>query len=245
MAEIAAEVAPVNPIKKQARIAGLLYALVAVTGPVSLVYIPGKLFIAGDAMGAADRIRASESLLRLGIASELFYQTIEVFLILVLYRLFKAVNKPLSRQMAVLGLLPIPIVFLNVLNEIAALTLVNGPNFLAVIGPKQLGALATLFVALHGQGLQLAEIFWGLWLLPFGLLIIRCGFIPKALGALVIVAGAGYLIGAAVSLVVPYYASHLGVFTGVLELGEPAIILWLLIWGAKVQSANSLFASSR
>src|SRR5665213_433032 len=105
--------------------AGLLYTLVAVTGPISLVYIPGKLFVAGDAMGAADRIRASESLLRLGIASELFYQTIEVFLVLVLYDLFKTVNKPFARQMAVLGLLPIPIVILNVLNEIAALTLVS------------------------------------------------------------------------------------------------------------------------
>jgi Domain of unknown function (DUF4386) len=235
----------VNPIKKQARIAGLLYTLVAVTGPVSLVYIPGKLFVAGDAVGAADRIRASESLLRLGIASELFYQTIEVFLVLVLYELFKDVNKPLARQMAVLGLLPIPIVFLNVLNEIAALTLVSGANFLAVIGPKQLGALATLFVALHGQGLQLAEIFWGLWLFPFGLLIIRCGFIPKALGVLVLIAGTGYLISASVSLMVPYYASHVGIFTGVLELGEPAIILWLLIWGAKGQPSNSLFASAR
>ncbi len=227
-----------DSIKKQARIAGLLYTSVAVTGPVSLVYIPGKLFMAEDAVGAAVRIRASTSLLRLGIASELFYQTIEVFLVLVLYSLFKPVNKPLARQMAVLGLLPIPIVLLNLLNEIVALVLVSGAKFLTVIGPKQLGALATLFVALHGQGLQLAQIFWGLWLFPLGLLIIRCGFIPKALGVLVLLAGAGYVIGAFVSLVVPSYASDLGSFTGVLELGEPAIILWLLIWGAKVPSLS-------
>src|SRR5208337_561628 len=153
--------------RKQARIAGMLYALIAVTAPVGLSYVPGQLFGSGDAMATADHIRASESLLRVGIASELFHQTIEVFLVLVLYDLFKPVNKSLARQLAILGLVPIPIVFLNVLNEIAALILVSGASFLAVFTAPQLDALAMFFVRLHGQGLQVAAIFWGLWLFPF------------------------------------------------------------------------------
>ncbi len=228
-----------EPTKRQARFAGLLYTIVALTGPVSLVYIPHKLFVSTDASGAADHIRASEPLLRFGIASELFYQAIEVFLIVALYALFKPVNLPLARQMAILGLIPIPIVFLNVLNEIAALALVSGAHFLAAFGTPQLGALAVLFMGLHGQGLQVAAIFWGLWLFPFGLLIIRCGFIPKALGTAVMVAGVGYLIGSCASLVLPHSASLLGSLAGMLELGELPIIAWLLFWGAKAQAPGA------
>ena len=165
--------------RKQAKIAGALYALVAVTAPIGLIYVPGKLFVTGDATATADHIRAFESLLRMGIASELFHQAVEVFLVLVLYGLFKPVSKSLARQLAILGLVPIPIIFVNVLNEIAALILVSGANFLAVFGKPQLDALAMLFVRLHSQGLQVASIFWGLWLFPFGVLVMRCGFIPR------------------------------------------------------------------
>jgi hypothetical protein len=232
-----------DAIKKQARIAGILYTLVAITGPFSLVYIPGKLFVAGGAADPGERIRASASLLRLGIASELVYQTIEVFLVLALYSLFKPVNKTLARQMAILGFIPIPIVFLNVLNEVASLMLVSGASFLAPLGKQQLGSLATLFAILHGQGLQVAGVFWGLWLFPFGLLIIRCGFIPKVLGVSVMIAGVGYLIGSFSSLALPVTWGALGRAAGMLEIGEPPIILWLLIWGARIRPTNGYPAS--
>jgi hypothetical protein len=225
--------------RKQARIAGLLYVLIAVTAPVGLIYVPGKLFVIGDATATADHVRASESLLRMGMASELFHQTIEVFLVLVLYGLFKPVNKSLARQLAILGLVPIPIVFLNVLNEIAALILVSGANFLAVFGKPQLDALAMFFVRLHGQGIQVAAIFWGLWLFPFGLLVMRCGFIPKALGVLIMIAGLGYVLDSFTSLILPHYSSTVGDVASILELGELPIILWLLIWGAKAPSLNA------
>src|SRR6266850_2609585 len=94
-----------NSTKKQARVAGLLYLLIGVTAPIGLLYVPGKLIVSGDATATADRIRASESLLRIGIASELFHQIICVFLVLALYRLFKAVNEAHARQLVILGAL--------------------------------------------------------------------------------------------------------------------------------------------
>ena len=233
-----------DSLKRQARVAGLLYTIVAITGPVSLVYIPHKLFTAGQALGAADRVRSLESLLRLGVASELFYQTIEVFLVLALYGLFKTVNTTRARQMAILGLLPIPIVLVVVLNEIAALMLTSSPRFLSVFGKPQLDALATLFMGLHAQGLQVAALFWGLWLFPLGSLVIRCGFIPKALGVSAMVAGVGYLIGSTASLVIRQYASSLSGIAGILQVGELPIILWLLIWGARAQPSDSKLAAA-
>jgi len=225
-----------NSTKKQARVAGLLYLLAAIPAPIGLMYVPGKLIVSGDATATADRIRASESLLRIGIASELFPQIIAIFVVLALYRLFKAVNETLARQMVILGaLVSVPIMFLNVLNEIAALILVSGADFLSVFDKRQLDALAYLFLRLHSQGIDVVAIFWGLWLFPFGMLVIRSGFIPRVLGVLLMIAGFGYVVNSFTSLLLPQYTQLVGQFTMVLYFGELPIIFWLLIWGARVQ----------
>ena len=158
-----------SSIRQQARVAGVLYLLLALTAPLGLLYVPGKVIVLGNASATAANIRASEGLLRGGIASELIHQLIAVFLVLALYRLFKTVDEALARQVVVLGaLVSVPIVFVNVLNEVAALTLVSGADFLSVFEQPQLDALAYLFLRLHGQGITVASVFWGLWLFPFG-----------------------------------------------------------------------------
>jgi hypothetical protein len=224
-----------NDDKRQARIAGLLYLLVAITAPYGLMVVPGRLIVAGDPAATSALIAAHDAMLRLGMASELFHQAVEVFMVLVLYNLFKPVNKTLAQQMLVLGLVPIPMVFLNVLGEVAAATVANGPAWLSAFGKPQLDALALLLMNLHAQGLQLAAVFWGLWLLPLGLLALRCGFIPKVFGWLVIASSAGYVLGAFTSLIAPGLAAALGTLVFVLELGEPMMILWLVLVGARTK----------
>jgi len=225
-----------NSTKKQARVAGLLYLVLAIPAPIGLMYVPSKLIVSGDATATADRIRASESLLRIGIASELFPQIIFIFLVLALYRLFKAVNETLAQQMVILGaLVSVPIVFLNVLNEIAALILVSGADFLSVFDKNHLDALAYLFLRLHKQGIIVVSIFWGLWLFPFGMLVIRSGFIPRILGVLLMIAGFGYLVSSFTSLLLPQYEKLVGQFTMVLNFGELPIIFWLLIKGVNAE----------
>src|SRR5262245_24414853 len=134
-----------DSIKKQARVAGVLYLLIGITAPIGLEFVPGRLIVSGNATATAERIRASESLLRIGIASDLFHQAVCVFLVLALYRLFKAVNETHARQLVILGaLVSVPIMFLNVVNEIAALVLLSGAEFLSVFEKSQLDALAYL-----------------------------------------------------------------------------------------------------
>jgi hypothetical protein len=221
-------------IKKQARIAGAWYFAVLLIAPIGLVYVPNLLYVRENATATADHIRASETLLRIGISSELIHEVLWVFVVLALYRLLKPVNENRAREMLILGaLVSVPIVFLNVLNEVAALLLVSGANFLAVFTRPQLDALALLFFRLHGQGLNVASIFWGLWLFPFGTLVIRSGFIPRFLGALLFLAGAGYVVSAFTTLLLPQYARPVETVAGILEYGELPIILWLLIWGAR------------
>jgi hypothetical protein len=227
-----------NSTKKQARIAGLLYLLASIIGFFCLAYVPGKLIVSRDATATANHVRASETLLRFGIASELIAFTIFIFVALALYRLFKAVSERHAVAMATLLLVSIPLSLLNVLNEIAALVLVSGAGFLSAFEKGQLDALAYLFLRLHGQGFVVAEIFWGLWLFPFGVLVIRSGFIPRFLGVLLFIAGSGYLASSFTSLLLPSYGHLVDQFTMVLTAGELPIIFWLLIWGAKDQPSD-------
>jgi len=226
--------------KKQARVAGFLYLLGAIIAPIGLMLVPSRLIVGGDAAATADNIRASESLFRIGIASELIHQIIFIFLVLALYRLFKVVDQNLAVLMVILGaLVSVPIVFLSVLNEIAALVLLSGADFVSVFDKSQLDTLAYLFLRLHSQGINLAAIFWGLWLFPFGILVIRSGFIPRVLGFLLMMAGFAYPVNSFTSLLLPQYADTVSQFAMVLYFGELPIIFWLLIWGAKEQRSDA------
>ena len=226
----------ITRIRTDARVAGVLYLLIALIAPIGLIYVPGRLIVVGDAAATAERLRSLEWVLRLGMASELSHQIVAIFLVLALYRLFKPVSEYQARLLLILGLLlSLPIVFVNVLNEVAALILAGSATFLSVFERPQRDALTYLFLRLHGQGIQVAAIFWGLWLFPFGILVIRSRFIPRALGVLLIVAGCGYLAASAASLLLPGYASAVLPIAQLLEIGELPIIVWLLIWGAKPQ----------
>lgn len=228
-----------NSTKKTARIAGLLYLVNGITGFFGIVYIPTRLIVSDDAVATANNILASERLFRLGIVSELICAAEYVFLLWALYRLLSCVNKTHASLMVILGLVFIPIMCLNLLNEIAALTLVRGAGFLSVFDQHQLQAIAMLFLDLHRYGYLIGYIF-GLWLFPFGLLVFRSGFLPRFLGILLIAAGFGYLADCFTPLLAPSYADAVGRIASIpLMLGEPATILWLLIRGAKDQPLPS------
>jgi hypothetical protein len=227
--------------KRQARTAGLLYLLMALAAPFGLLIVPDALVVAGDAAATADNIRASPWMLRAGIASELVHQVIAIFLVLALYRLFKPVDAALARLVVVLGaLVSVPIMFVNTLNELAALAFAGGAPFLSGFDKPQLDGLAYLSLHLHEQGVVLASIFWGLWLFPFGRLVMICGFIPAWLGLLLIAAGAGYLVDASTALVLPQYEALVSKFTAPLQFGELPIIVWLLIWGARTSGGRAV-----
>src|SRR5215831_704446 len=224
-----------NKTKRQARLAGLLYFLASVPAPIGLVYVPNKLIVLNDATATASHIRDSESLLRLGIACELWQASMFIFVVLALYRLFTAVSEAHALAMMVLMLISIPIFLVSVVNEIAALLVVSGANFLSVFDPGQLNTLAYIFMRLHSRTNLVAEIFSGLWLFPFGILVIQSGFIPSILGYLLFLAALGYLASSLTFLLLPAYGPVVDKFTSPLPICELSIILWLLIWGAKDQ----------
>ena len=229
-----------NSLKKQSRIAALLYFISCLPAPFALLYVPNTLIVRGDAAATANNLRNCEGLLRAGMAVELFSATAVIFAVLAFYRLFKAVSHKHAMAFMILFLISIPISYLNVLNDLAALTFARGPAFLtAVFDKAQLDALVLFFLRLHNQGVILAQIFWGLWLFPFGIVILRSGFIPRFVGIAAILAGSGYVISSSVSLFLPASVQGIGQLAMILGVGE-LTFLWLLIWGAKRPQPNHL-----
>ena len=226
-----------NSLKKQSRFAASLYFFSCFPAPFALLYVPSVLIVRGDAAATANNVRNSEALLRLGMAVELGSATVAIFAMLAFYRLFKDVSHKHAMAMMILFLLSIPISYVNVLNDLAILTCASGPAFLSGVFDKaQLDALVLFFFRLHNQGVLLAQIFWGLWLFPFGMAAIRSGFIPRFVGVATIVAGTGYIIASSVSLFLPPSAQTIGQLGMILGLGELAFF-WLMIRGARPQPA--------
>jgi hypothetical protein len=100
-------------------------------------------------------------------------------------------------------------------------------------------AFAYLGMRMHTEGIMIAQIFWGLWLFPFAVCVIRSGFIPRFLGVLLIIAGPGYIADSLAVVVFPQSIHAVERVTRVLTACELPIILWLLIWGARPQRASS------
>jgi hypothetical protein len=205
-----------------------------------LLYVPGKIFVRGNATATANNIVAHETLFRLGIVADLIGQAIFVFVALALYHLLKEVNRRYALAMSVLILAAIPIAFLNEINSIAALVLVRGNDFLAVFDKPQRDALARLFLNLRGGGFDVAGIFWGLWLFPLGLLVYQSGFIPRILGILLMIGCFAYLANSFTSLALPQYQIIVYKWMSPLQAVEILFMLWLLIMGAKHERSHSV-----
>ena len=215
------------------RMTGLLYLFVSMPGAFALMYVPGKLIVHDNPTATLGNIAASETLFRLGIAAELVGQGMFIFVALALYDLLRSVNERRARAMVILIVTAIPIAFLNELNALATLRLIHGDGLLAAIAPPQRQALAMLFFRLHGDGLDIAAIFWGLWLFPLGLLVYRSGFLPRILGVLLIANCASYVVNSLASLALPRYEDAIARWMTPLGFGELLFMAWLLVAGAK------------
>jgi hypothetical protein len=222
-----------NSPNKIARIVGILILLLAVFAPFSMIYVPSTLIVPEDATATAYNIATSESLFRLSIVSDSVVFLIEIALIVMLYVLLKPVSKPLSLIAAFSRLAMTVVQGINLLNRFIPLLLLSGAGYLTVFAPEQLHTLALLFLNLHEQVALIWGLFFGLHLLFSGYLVYKSGYIHKAVGVLLIVAGVCYLVQSWGNMLLPQYAETFATI-GFLSMVELALPLWLLIKGVDV-----------
>lgn len=218
-----------------ARIAGVLYLIITMASILAHFVVPGQLIVPGNAAATAENIMASETLFRLGaIGSELIILLSEVLLSVVLYELFKPVNKTLSLLAAVSRLIMTTIHGLNLLNYFFVLQLLGGAAYLSVFEASQVRALVSLFLDAHNYGFTIGIAFLVPHVLILGYLIFKSGYFPKVLGILFVIAGFGYLVDSFAMLLVPGYTTTPGLIAMVIAVAEIAFPIWLLVKGVNM-----------
>jgi hypothetical protein len=223
--------ATVDSVNKTARYAGLLYLILAICGGFAEFFVRQRLTVPGDAAATAANVMASEWVFRLGFVAELTGQVVFILLVLALYQILKPVNRNQAVLMVIFVIIAVTITCLNMLNQYAFLLVVGG-EYLTVFDGAQLEALALLFLDLHKVGYLIAQVFFGLWLLPLGVLIYKSGFFPRILGVLLVVACVGYVADVLIFALLPQVDLVVSEFTFV---GELLLLLWLLVRGVNVE----------
>ncbi|NNL16876.1 MAG: DUF4386 domain-containing protein [Flavobacteriaceae bacterium] len=211
--------------KKIARITGLIGIIVLVSGSFTHS-VNSKLIYYEDKLATANNFINSESLFRIGFVSSLIMETVFIFYAFNLYRILKPVNKNLSKIMLILALVPVPLFMLNQLNQFNAFLLANSDIYEMMF-----------FLTSHKHGGLIVSIFYGLWLLPLGLLIYQSKYLPKILGVFLMVGCFGYLIHFFQGFLIPNYESSLWTnpFLIVTHISELLLMVWLLIKGLNIE----------
>jgi hypothetical protein len=225
-----------NSPKRLARIAGVLYLINAIFSGFAFAYVLGKVFIAGDALTTAANVAANPELVRVGVVADLFQGTEWLILAFVLYVLLSHVHQNAARAMVVLVAVGAAIVCLNDVFQFESVRVATDGSYAAALGTAGSSALVLLLLEIHHYGFLAAQIFFGLWLVPFGYLAYKSAMFPRALGVALIVGGACYLVGMLAVFLVPDSGEKINsVVTIPSAIAELSMALYLLVVGVKTR----------
>jgi len=218
------------------RLGGLLYLIIIVIGLVGEVFIRGRIIVPGDATATAANLRLHESLWRFGIAAELLLLICAVALLAIFFVLLRPVSRDLTLLATFFNLVSITVEATSALLLLAALFPLGEARYLGAFTPEQLHAMARLAIRMHAHGFGVSLTFFACFCLVVGYLIFKSGFLPKALGVLMQIAGLSYLVNSFALILAPSLANRL--FPAILLpafIGEASLCLWLLVKGVNVE----------
>ena len=232
--------------KTYARIGGGLYLTIIAAGLFAEVFVRDRLIVSSDAAATATNIVTHASLLRLGIAADLSTFVLAIPLTLILYVLLRPVNKDLALLAVMLNLVQDAIGGMNALNTYRPLQLLGSDNYLRVFSQEQVQAMALLSLKTHSTGFAVALLFFGVCCVVLGYLMYASGFLPRMLGALLVISGISYLAISLAVILSPTASSVVfPLVAPVAFVGEFAVAFWLTVKGVNVpkwQEASALAA---
>jgi len=219
-------------LKRTASIAGVWY-LGFTLGPFYLIYVPSQTVVHDDAAATAARVLGHETLYRCGMLAETLGAIIFVGLSLALYRLFEDVDKGRARQLVALVLVSSALSLVTVVFDAAALLVFRGSEAMVGVDLHTREAVGMLLIQMRSQANGINQMFWGLWLLPFGSLVVSSRFLPRWLGYWLLLDGFAWVGMGIAWLLKPVYTDVLFRYLQPVFLAELAAVLWLLIVGAR------------
>jgi uncharacterized protein DUF4386 len=225
---------PMSSPKRLARIAGVLYLLNGVASGFAFAYVIGKVYVAGNAAATADKVLANAGLVRFGMVADLVQATEWIFLAIALYLLLRHVHEGAARTMVVLVSVGAAIVCLNDVFQFESVRIASDGSYAAALGAAGSSALVMLLMDMHHYGFLVAQIFFGLWLVPLGYLAYKSAMFPRLLGVALIVGGACYLVGMLAVFLLPDFGEKINVYVTIPSaIAEISMLLYLLVIGVK------------
>jgi hypothetical protein len=226
--------------KGMARITGVLYLAVAIFGGFAEGYVEPKMYAAGDAVTTAANVVANADLVRMGVVSDLLDQAFFVMTAMAFYLLLKHVSQRAATALVIFASLAVAIGSINTLFLFEGLQIATGAAYFAAWGTTGVNAMVLMMLDMQHYGLLIAQIFFGLWLAPMGYLAYKSRQFPKALGVLLIVAAACYLIDLFTAFAVPEFNHMIHGFVVIpCAVAEIWMVLDLLIIGVRTPKKHS------
>lgn len=205
----------------------ILYPAWMLIAIFSLMFVPSLVVIKGDALQTAKNLASNELIFRIGFVGSMITQILFIIMPLLLYHLFKSVNKNQALMMVVLALISVPITMYNEIHKLTAVGLLNSPEQMMHV------------LELNVQGQIIPYIFWGLWLFPLGYLVCKSGFFPKIFGGLLRIAGIGYVLGS-LAKILALNSDILHTVFEILTFGEVVFILWFVVKGIEKKKLEKI-----
>lgn len=221
--------------RSYARICGLLYLYIIAAGTFAELFVRSRLVVAGDAAATAANILGHELLFRIGFTAELLHLAADVGVAMILFALFRPVDRNLALLAAFMRLACDLVLAVASLSHFVALRLLKGGDFLRSFEPDQLQGLALLALRLHGDGYAISLVFFAFACLALGYLILHSHLLPRAIGALMAIAGACYLVQTLAHFLAPAFGASLfpAIFVPIF-VAELSLALWLTVKGVDV-----------
>lgn len=228
-----------NSPKAYARLCGILYLYIIGAGTLAEIFVRSRLIVSTDAAATASNIMANEFLFRVGFSGELLHLAFDVVVAVILYALFKPIDPNIALLAAFMRFACDIVLAVASLSHFAALKLFADAEYLKTFTPDQLHTLALLGLKLHGDGYAISLVFFGFACLSLGYLIFRSGFLPRTLGALMVVAGVCYLVNSFSHFLFPAFAARLfpGLFVPIF-VAELSLAAWLTVKGLNLAKWN-------
>jgi hypothetical protein len=218
--------------RSQARMAGLV-AWITTSAGFSLIVL-GNLVVNDNAAATAHRILANEVLYRLAVVGDVISLLYIVYTFL-LYKLFRPVNRDLAVVGALFSMVGIAVGALIPLFELAALVVLKDARSLSGFSLEQAQATALVLLDARAQAYAVSTVLFGTYNVLTGYLIVRSTFLPRILGALLAIAGVGYLINTFATFLAPDFAAHLSPWILIPGGSELLLAAWLLVVGLNEQ----------
>ncbi len=220
--------------KKIARIAGVLYLLVGIFGGFSEGFVDPKVYVPGDAAATAKIVAANSQLVRMGVVAHFLDGTFFILLAITLYRLLEHVNKSVARTMLILVAISTAIICLNAVFQFEALRVATDNSYVTAFKVAGSDALVQLLLDTHHYGTLVAQVFFGLWLLPLAYLAYKSGFFPKWLSVLLTVGGICYLTDMLASFLQPEFSHRIHAVVVIPSaIAEISMVIYLLAAGVR------------